>query len=90
MRAERRLGEILKRMAQNGERASKAGDRISREARGDTTLSDLGIPRDRASRAMQLAEVPQDQFESALAEGGTPRPPNGVHKGVHRRFANLS
>jgi hypothetical protein len=34
------------------------------ESRGATpTLADMGIPRDRASRAMQLADVPAEQFE---------------------------
>jgi hypothetical protein len=57
MRAERKLGEILKRMAENGER-KKQGNEV--KSRGATSLSDLliGIPKDRASRAMQLAEVP--------------------------------
>jgi hypothetical protein len=72
VRAERRLGEILKRMAETGERASRGGDPESNVARrdiGDTpTLADMGIPRDRASRAMHLAEVPEQEFEAALAE----------------------
>jgi hypothetical protein len=48
----RQLGEILKRMAANGERVR---GRPEKESRGATpsTLSDLGIPRRRASRAMQ-------------------------------------
>jgi hypothetical protein len=71
LRAERRLGEILKRMAETGERS--AGGKPSRDARV-TTLSDLKIPYDRASRAMQLAEVPEQQFESALAEDRIAQP----------------
>lgn len=68
VRAERRLGEILRRMAMAGERAGK-GDRVANVAPRDiSTLDNLGIPRDRASRAMQLAEVPQEQFDAALAE----------------------
>lgn len=75
MRAERKLGEILKRMAANGERdRGKGGDRKS-ESRGATVkLSDLGIPKDRASRAMQLAEVPNEQFETALADERVAQP----------------
>lgn len=69
VRAERRLGEILKRMAETGERVTRATARSSCTAQDDVpTLSDLGIPSDRATRAMQLAEVPQDQFDAALAE----------------------
>jgi len=30
--------------------------------------TDLGIPRDRASRAMKLADVPRDQFDAALEQ----------------------
>jgi hypothetical protein len=40
------------------------------------TLADLGIPRDRASRAMQLAEVPQEQFD------GAPMRSNLVHRWI--------
>lgn len=61
VRAERRLGELLKRMAENGERAAKKNGRPSEVQRGAAhTLKDLGIPRDRASRAMQLAAVPAE------------------------------
>ena len=52
-------------MARNGERSSERGSPESRRA--TPQLADLGIPRDRASRAMQLADVPQDQFDAALA-----------------------
>ena len=65
VRAERKLGEILKAMAANGERG-KTG-RPSKNGSA-ARLLDLGIPKDRASSAMQLAEVPQEQFDAALAE----------------------
>jgi hypothetical protein len=72
VRAERKLGEILKRMAETGERATREshgrGIQSSVAPRDTRTLDDLGIPRDRASRAMQLADVPEEQFEAALAE----------------------
>lgn len=71
VRAERRLGEILKAMAANGERASRQDTLkqapMSPGATSAPTLADLGIPRDRASRAMKLADVPEPEFESALA-----------------------
>jgi hypothetical protein len=70
VQAERQLGVVLKRMSANGERA-KPGEpksqQMSRGATSETTLADLGIPRDRASRAMQLADVPQEQFDAAVA-----------------------
>lgn len=71
VRAERRMGELLKRMADSGERATPGEPVTQQMSRGATsapTLSDMGIPRDRASRAMQLAAVPEDEFEAALAE----------------------
>jgi hypothetical protein len=71
VQAERKLGEILKKMAANGEREKQGGDRTKSHG---ATLTDLGIPKDRASRAMQLADVPQDQFEAALAEPRVAQP----------------
>lgn len=72
LHAERKLGEMLRASAANGERATQRyhgrGVQASVAPRDTRTLSDLGIPRDRASRAMQLAEVPQEQFDAALAE----------------------
>lgn len=56
VQAECKLGEILKRMAENGERKIQGNAVKSRDA---TSLEELGIPKDRASRAMQLADVPQ-------------------------------
>ncbi len=67
VRAERRMGELLRRMAETGERAPR-GDAETSMSRGATSLADMGIPRDRASRAMQLADVPEQEFEAALAQ----------------------
>jgi hypothetical protein len=55
----RRLGVILKRMAETGERhdGRNAPNVLASRGATPTTLADLGIPRDRASRAMQLADV---------------------------------
>lgn len=50
----RRLGELLKRMKESGERRGPGDPDTSR---GATSLAGLGIPRDRASRAMQLATI---------------------------------
>jgi hypothetical protein len=59
---ERRLGQVLKAAAANAERAR------SRGATSALTLSVLGIPRDRVSRAMQLADLPEPEIESAPAQ----------------------
>jgi hypothetical protein len=48
VRAERQLGVILRRMAENGERKIQGNAVKSRDA---TSLGELGIPKDRASRA---------------------------------------
>lgn len=40
-------------------------------------LADLGIPKTRASRVMQLAEVPQDQFDTASAQPEVAQPKPG-------------
>ncbi len=61
-------------MRKRGERRSKGGDQRSRGAASVDRLSDLGIPPDRAKRAVQLARVPAEQFEAALAEEGVARP----------------
>ncbi len=57
VRAERKLGDILRAMAENGQRR-KATDN-QHKASSAVQLADLGIPKDRASRAMQLSEVPE-------------------------------
>ena len=71
VRAERRLGEILHRMRETGERRGEHNENASR---GATRLADLGIPRDRAARALTLAEVPEAEFEAALAEPRVAQP----------------
>lgn len=70
VRAERKLGEKLQRMRETGERSDgrNAPNVLASRGATPTTLSDLGIPRDRASRAMQLADVPQGEFDAALDE----------------------
>jgi hypothetical protein len=76
LRAERRMGELLIEMKQRGERAKRGETKQDRMSRRATfTLPELGIPRDRASRAEQLARVPAPEFEAALGAGepGQPR-----------------
>jgi hypothetical protein len=54
-RAERRMGEILRDMAERGERRDRGNPQLSRDA--TIGLSDLGIPRDRASQHERELEV---------------------------------
>lgn len=72
LRAERRLGDLLIAMKERGERA--AVGRPGKSGRGAPILSDLGIPPDRAKRAVQLARVPSAEFEAALAEDRVAQP----------------
>jgi phage N-6-adenine-methyltransferase len=66
VRAERRAGELLREMAEHGERA---GD--GKPSRGATvsapTVAALGLNRSQVSRWQKLAAVPEDQFERAVA-----------------------
>jgi N6-adenosine-specific RNA methylase IME4 len=74
-RAERRTGELLKEMAERGERdAGQGGDRKSR-LHGETvidekpmTLADMGISKIQSHRWQALAEQPEDEFEAAVAQ----------------------
>ncbi len=70
LRAERRLGELIASEQEAGRLASR-GDNAHTMMSSPTTstLSDLGIPRDRSARAQELARVPEDQFEAALING---------------------
>lgn len=69
VRAERKLGEIL--------RAAKAAGQVTHHVRGDVVdnndniivrLSDAGISRDLSSRAQKLANIPEKDFEQKLAQ----------------------
>jgi hypothetical protein len=64
VRAERRLGEVLKRMREMGERRGPGNPQLSSDA--TIGLPELGITRDRASRAEALASVPEEEFEAAM------------------------
>jgi hypothetical protein len=68
LRAERRLGEIGIQMRENGQRRSAGNPQFPREGGIGVALADLGIPSQRMSQAMQLARVPEAEFEAALAE----------------------
>ncbi len=74
-------------MAASGERAKKDSgeNQHTRVSRGATpTLTELGIPRDRASRAMQLADVPGRPIDQAATWPPWARrmPSPGTHQGA--------
>jgi hypothetical protein len=80
LRAERRLGQLLKEQKEGGQRATREGNlrkgpkstpSTSEEAsRPPATLAELGISRDAASKWQQVAEVPEERFEEHLRGGG--------------------
>lgn len=59
LRAERKAGALLSEMEKLKGRPEKASTA--------TTLSDLGVSRDQSSKWQQLAQVPDEEFEAALA-----------------------
>jgi hypothetical protein len=72
IRAERRVGELLKDMKQNGQRHSGHGDQKSESSHATPiqTLEDFGITRDQSSKWQQLADVPEQTFENLVTEDG--------------------
>lgn len=76
LRAERRAGELLSEMAENGERAGKEHGAEIRdhhvEGRDmiDTppTLSDMGLSRDQSSQWQRAATIPEQVFEQHIAD----------------------
>jgi hypothetical protein len=64
LRAERRAGEILKEMAQAGERAVRKN---MKSQPATSKLSDLNINKSQSSRWQKLADVPTDDFEELVA-----------------------
>jgi hypothetical protein len=73
IRAERRIGELLKEMGESGERdTGKGGDRKSRSVETTVkpkTLSDLGVSKDQSRKFQQLAAIPREKFERAIDTG---------------------
>jgi len=71
VRAARGAGELLKRMREEGERATGHGDQKSESSRTTPvpTLDDIGVTRDQSSRWQRIAEVPVETFEAAVVEG---------------------
>jgi N6-adenosine-specific RNA methylase IME4 len=75
LRAERRAGELLTKMAERKERETKGGDRRSKSQAATLIapkLSDLGINKTQSSRWQKLAALPEDRFE-AKVEGASKR-----------------
>jgi len=75
VRAERQAGAMLRESSERGERATPRGNvnpgttaKVSNDTTPSTpTLSDIGITRGQSSRWQQLAAMPDDHFETAVA-----------------------
>ena len=67
------MGELIQVEQEAGRLRAPGGNGSNQHAANITvdditSLSDLGIPRDRSARAQKLAEVPEKEFEAALQE----------------------
>lgn len=67
IRAERRAGEILKKMKETGEREGQGGDRRSKLPAGTLKLADLGINKSESHRFQKIAEIPKKLFEEEIS-----------------------
>jgi hypothetical protein len=71
VRAERRCGELLARTAATGERATREkhgrGGQVASFDQTPPTLAQMGLTKDESSRYQQLAAMPADHFETAVA-----------------------
>jgi hypothetical protein len=66
MRAERRCGELLREMAERGERQGDGKPKRSHGATVSPKLSDLGVSKTQSSRWQALAALPLDKFEQRV------------------------
>jgi hypothetical protein len=65
LRAERKAGEILAKMAEKGERVDRHGSNKKVSQVATPSLSDLDVNRTQSSRWQQIAAVPKKSFEAA-------------------------
>lgn len=73
VRAERKAGEMLRKAAEQGKRATPNGNvnpatiKVSNETTpSPVTLAEIGITRDQSSRYQKLAAMPDEHFETAV------------------------
>ena len=70
LRAERRAGEMLTAMAARKERDTGKGNRnpVLKSQAATPKLADLGVSKTQSSRWQMLAAIPQQQFETVVAD----------------------
>ena len=73
MRAERRLGEMIKAQKEGpglnkGEAGRFTGGTAEEPPVNKPTLADVGIDKKLSSRAQAIASIPEDEFEATLAD----------------------
>lgn len=67
VRAERRCGELLARTEKNTGAKGAGPIAVERYDRNTPTLAQMGLTKDESSRYQQLAAMPADHFETAVA-----------------------
>src|SRR5690349_11062426 len=70
-RAEQRAGQLLKEMAERGERHEGKG-RKERSQGATVKLTDLGVTKTQSSRWQKLADLPEDKFEELVQRANVP------------------
>ncbi|VAX09334.1 hypothetical protein MNBD_GAMMA25-180 [hydrothermal vent metagenome] len=100
IRAERRMGEMIRAQKETGGMNKGGGDRKSEQYHqshdetGDSQpkLSDMGITKSMSSRAQAIASVPEDEFEETITKHREQQKElTGAHvgelgRGIYRRF----
>lgn len=78
--AERKAGRMLKKMekAPGGRPVEYRSPDVAGSADGPPTLAEMGILKKQSADWQQLAEVPDDRFEAALAGIGAPPSTAGI------------
>ena len=70
MRAQKRMGEELKRLAKNkgGQPEKNRSQPATSSFDVEPTLDDIGVSKSQSSRYQKLANIPEKVFEATVAE----------------------